>query len=369
MKIKSIDVFQVDLPYIGGVYRLSGGRTYHSFDGTVVRVTADNGLEGWGESTPFGSTYIAAHARGVRSGIDEMAPGLIGLDPRRVDRVNDAMDAALAGHFHAKAPIDIACWDLFGKSVELPVCELLGGRTDLRLPLISSIHAGDPTDVRKRVDDHRNQGYRGHSVKIGSDPMSNAACIEAALADRHPEEFFIMDANGGMTVEAALRMLRLLPTGLDFVLEAPCATWRECVSLRRRTDIPIFWDELAASEADLAWIIAQDAADGIGLKVTKSGGLTRARRQRDMCIAAGYPVSVQDTTGSDIAFAAIVHLAQTVPEKWLRCALDCRGITNRKTAAGNYDVTDGTVTAPAEPGLGITPLADVLGSPVAHYGS
>ena len=368
MKIASIDVFQVDLPYVGGVYRLSGGREYHSFDGTVVRVTADNGLEGWGESTPFGPTYIAAHARGVRSGIEEMAPGLIGLDPRRVDRINDAMDTALAGHLHAKAPIDIACWDLFGKSVELPVCELLGGRTDLRLPVISSIHAGEPGDMRKRVADHRDRGYMGHSVKIGSDPHSNAACIEAALADRRPEEFFIVDANGGMTVEASLRMLRLLPTGLDFVLEAPCATRRECISLRRRTDIPIFWDELAASEADLAWIIAQDAADGIGLKVTKSGGLTRARRQRDMCIAAGYPISVQDTTGSDIAFAAIVHLAQTVSEKWLRCALDCRGITNIKTATGNYTVTNGAVTAPAEPGLGVTPLNDVLGNPVAHYG-
>ncbi len=369
MKIECIDIYQVDLPYTGGVYRLSGNREFRSFDATVVCISADNGLQGWGESTPFGSTYIAAHAKGVRAGIAEIAPHLIGMDPRRVDRINDAMDGALTGHLHAKAPIDIACWDLFGKSVGMPVCELLGGRTDLRLSLISSIHAGDPEDMRRRVADHRDRGYRGHSVKIGDDPNTNAARIEAALADRRPGEFFIVDANGGLSVEAALRMLRLLPSGLDFVLEAPCESWRECISLRRRTDIPIFWDELAASEADLAQIIALDAADGIGLKVTKSGGLTRARRQRDMCIAAGYTISVQDTTGSDIAFAAIVHLAQTVPEKWLRCALDCRGITDRKTAEGNYAVTEGAVTAPVEPGLGITPLADVLGKPVAHYGS
>jgi L-alanine-DL-glutamate epimerase-like enolase superfamily enzyme len=278
------------------------------------------------------------------------------------------MDAALVGHLHAKAPIDIACWDLFGKSVGMPVCELLGGRTDLRLPLISSIHTGDPEDMRRRVADHRAWGYRGHSIKIGGDPITNAARIEASLADRRPGEFFIVDANGGLSVEAALRMLRRLPANLDFVLEAPCTSWRECVSLHRRTDIPIFWDELAASEADLAQIIAQDAADGIGLKVTKSGGLTRARRQRDMCVACGYPMSIQDTTGSDIAFAAIVHLAQTVPKKWLRCALDCRGITDRKTATGDYAVKEGTVTAPAEPGLGITPLADTLGNLVAQYG-
>jgi L-alanine-DL-glutamate epimerase-like enolase superfamily enzyme len=368
VKIERIDVFQVDLPYAGGIYRLSGGRQYRNFDATVVRVTADNGLEGWGESTPFGSTYIAAHALGVRAGIAEMAPHLLGLDPRRVDRINDAMDVALAGHLHAKAPIDIACWDLFGKSVGLPVCELLGGRTDLRLPVISSIHSGDPEDMRRRVAEHRKEGYRGHSIKIGGDPAVNAARIEAALADRRPGEFFIVDANGGMSVEAALRMLRLLPHGLDFVLEAPCATWRECISLRRRTDIPIFWDELATSEAELLQIVSEDAADGIGLKVTKSGGLTRSRRQRDICVAAGYTLSVQDTTGSDIAFAAIVHLAQTVPAKLLRCALDCRGITDKITATGNYAVTDGMVTAPPEPGLGLTPLTDVLGQPAAVYG-
>jgi len=108
-------------------------------------------------------------------------------------------------------------------------------------------------------------------------------------------ETFLVDANGGMTVETALRMLRLLPAGLDFTLEAPCATWRECVALRRRTDVAIFWDELATDEASIAQLIADDAAEGIGLKISKTGGLTRGRRQRDMCIAAGLAMSVQET--------------------------------------------------------------------------
>ena len=139
VKIERIDVFQVDLPYAGGVYRLSGGREYRSFDATLVRVTTNSGLEGWGESTPFGSTWIASHARGVRAGIAEIAPSLIGLDPRRVDRINEAMDQALVGHLHAKTAIDVACWDVFGKSVGMPVCDLLGGRTDVAMPVISSI--------------------------------------------------------------------------------------------------------------------------------------------------------------------------------------------------------------------------------------
>lgn len=366
-QIKRIDVFQVDLPYSGGVYRLSGGREYTSFDTTIVRIITQNGVEGWGESTPFGSTFVAAHALGVRSGIAEIAPKLIGLDPRRIDRINEAMDAALLGHEHAKAALDIACWDVFGKSVGLPVCELLGGRTELALPLVSSIHVGEPEEMRSRVAKYRNMGYIGHSVKVSGEPVSDAARIKASLADKQPGEYFIVDANCGLTVETALRMLRLLPDELDFVLEAPCATHRECVSLRRRTNIPIHIDELAISEASIMHLIADDAAEGIGMKITKNGGLTKSRRIRDICQAAGYTFSVQDTVGSDIAFAAIVHLGQTVPEKYLRCILETRDMVMVKTADGLFHVQEGRITAPDVPGLGIQPRLDVLGNPVASY--
>jgi L-alanine-DL-glutamate epimerase-like enolase superfamily enzyme len=162
-------------------------------------------------------------------------------------------------------------------------------------------------------------------------------------------------------------MLNLLPGGLDFVLEAPCATYRECISLRRRTSVPIILDELAITEASIMQSIADDAAEGIGMKISKHGGLTKCRRLRDICLAAGYTLSVQDTVGSDISFAAIVHLAQTVPERYLRCILELRDMVTLKTADGPFDVIKGLVTAPNLPGLGIKPRLDVLGKPVASY--
>jgi len=367
MKIEAIDVFRVELPYSGGVYRLARGREYVSFHSTVVRVTCDNGTTGWGESVPFGSTYIAAHARGVRAGIDEMAPHLIGLDPRRVDRTHEAMDELLLGHGHTKCAIDVACWDAFGMSVGMPVCDLLGGSTDEPLGLISSIYSGPPDDMRERVAEHRALGYLAHSVKVGDDPALDAECVAACLADRQPGEYFLVDANGSMTVETALRFIRLLPVNLDIVLEAPCATVRETLSLRRRTDVPIVWDELATDDASVVSMIATDGAEGVGLKISKSGGLTPARRQRDIAIAAGYTMSVQDTVGSDIAFAAVVHLAQTVPSRLLRCMLDVRGMVNLSTVKNPVPIVAGRVKAPRAPGLGIDVDTSVLGDPVASY--
>lgn len=372
MKISQIELFQVDLPYSGGVYLLSGGRSYTSFDASIVRISTDVGIQGWGESTPFGSTYIASHALGTRAGIAEIAPHLLGRDPRQLDRINDAMDEALVGHNHAKTALDVACWDVFGKSVGLPVAELLGGSTGVPMSMISSIYAGEPEEMRRRVADHRAKGYRGHSIKIGAldsegGPALDAERIAASLADKQPGEFFLVDANGGMLPETALRMLRMLPPNLDFVLEAPCATWRETISLRQRCPYPIIIDELAQQDDDIAFASAHDVADGIGLKISKAGGLTRGRRHRDICRAAGMTVSVQDTVGSSIAFAAIVQLGATVPPRTLRCVLNCEDMVTLQTARFDVLTEDGGILPPTAPGLGIEADEAVLGDPVAVW--
>lgn len=119
-----------------------------------------------------------------------------------------------------------------------------------------------------------------------------------------------------MTTESALRILRLLPAGLDFVLEAPCGTLRETLSLRRRTSVPILLDELVTDSASIVQLIAEDAADGIGLKISKAGGLTSARRQRDLCLAAGLILSVHDTTGSDVACPLYGKLGDLRSRRW-----------------------------------------------------
>ena len=107
----------------------------------------------------------------------------------------------------------------------MAVCDLLAA-TCLKMPVISSIYMGEPEEMRSRVAKHRAMGYIGHSVKIGGEPAEDAERIASSLADKKPGGSLIVDANGGTTVETALRMLRLLPRGLDFVLEAPCSTWR-----------------------------------------------------------------------------------------------------------------------------------------------
>lgn len=374
MKIAQIDIFQVDLPVKGGVYRLSGGREYTSYDATIVRVTTDSGVTGWGESTPFGSTYVAAHAGGTRAALALLAPALLGMDPRQHDRIWDRMHDRLRGHRDARTALDVACWDIAAKAADLPLCDLLGGRIKGGVPVISSIGGDTPDAMHAKVAAHRDQGFKGHSIKIGAKeadggPALDAERIRACLADRQPGEWFLADANCGLTPEHALRMLALLPGELDFVLEAPCATWRETQSLRARCRVPILLDELIQTEGDVIQAIANDSCDGVGLKVSKQGGVTPMLRQRTIAASAGLVMSIQDTVGSEISCATILHIAQSTPRHLLRCALDPRAMVDLSVATLNAPVVNGGVEAPDAPGLGIAPHLDVLGDPVARYGA
>ena len=372
MKITRIAIHRTHLPYAGGAYGWGAGNAIEVAQSTVVVIDTDAGISGCGEFTPCGENYMVANSEGVEGVARLLAPAVIGLDPRCHDRIQDAMDTVLTGHAAAKTAIDVACWDAHGKSAGLAVCDLLGGRIAKPVPVISSIGSDTPDAMRASVARHREAGFRGHSVKIGAGeaeggPALDAERISACLADRQPGEWYLADANGGMTPESVLCMLAQLPEGTDIVIEAPCASWRETLSLRSRCRLPILLDELIQDDADLIHAIATDACDGVGLKISKQGGLTASQRQRAIASAAGMVMSVQDTTGSEISFAAILHMAQSTPRRLLRCALDPRSMVSTRIAEFGAPVINGGATAPDLPGLGVIPDPNAIGAPVAVY--
>src|SRR5882724_11549502 len=139
MKITRIFAHRVELPLVEGCHRWSGGKSVSVFDSTIVRLETDTGLVGHGEVCPLGPFYLPAYAEGVRAGLRELGPHLLGQDPRSLGKLNRLMDAALKGHPYVKSGVDIACWDILGQSAGLPVCELLGGRYGDDFPLYRAI--------------------------------------------------------------------------------------------------------------------------------------------------------------------------------------------------------------------------------------
>ncbi|MBM3965963.1 MAG: mandelate racemase, partial [Planctomycetes bacterium] len=147
MKIRRIRVYQVDLPLHEVTYKWSGGKSVTVFDSTVVAVETEDGMVGWGESCPLGPAYLPSYAAGVRAGLAELGPQLIGENPLELERLNRFMDARLKGHPYVKSPIDVACWDLLGQFSGLPICTLMGGRYGDDFHLYRAISQESPEEM------------------------------------------------------------------------------------------------------------------------------------------------------------------------------------------------------------------------------
>ena len=363
MEITRIAAYRVELPVAEGLYAWSGGRSVAVFDSTVVEIETDTGITGWGEVCPLGPFYLPAYAAGARAGIAELAPHLLGQDPRALDRINRTMDAALLGHPYVKSPLDMACWDILGKAAELPLATLLGGRFGESVALYRAISQEPPEAMAARVAQYRAEGYRKFQLKVGGAVEDDIARIRASVAELKEGDQLVADANTGWQMHQAARVVRAVGD-LDVVIEQPCRRYDECLTIRRRCDHPFVLDEVIDSPDALLAAHADGAMDAINLKISKVGGLTKARRIRDLCVSLGIAMTIEDSWGSDITTAAIAHLAHSTPEALRFSATDFNSYVRVSTAEGAPQRTAGAMASSSAPGLGIAPRTEVLGQPV-----
>src|SRR5438552_4919042 len=186
MKITKITAHRVDLPLHEGSYKWSGGKSVSVFDSTIVEVTTDAGVVGHGEVCPLGPFYLPAYANGVRAGIRELGPHLLGEDPLQLEKLNRRMDAALKGHAYVKSGIDMACWDILGKTTNQPVCVLMGGRYGDDVGLYRAISQESPEQMAAKVAGYRAEGYRRFQLQVGGDPYVDIERTPACAAVMNP---------------------------------------------------------------------------------------------------------------------------------------------------------------------------------------
>ena len=363
MKIRRISVFQVDLPLKEGSYKWSGGKSVDVFDSTVVRIDTDADIVGHGEVCPLGPAYLPAYAGGVRAGIAELGPRLLGENPLELDKLNRLMDAALKGHPYVKSALDMACWDIMGKAAGLPVCTLLGGRYGEDFPLYRAISQESPAVMADRVAEYRAEGYRRFQLKVGGDPDVDIERIHAVAAKLQPGDRLVADANTGWLPHEAMRVVRAV-RDVDVYIEQPCLSYEECLSVRRHTDHPFVLDEVIDHISMIVRGRADQAMDVVNLKISKLGGLTRARQARDLCVSLGVGMTLEDSWGGDIVTAAIAHLAHSTPPEFLFTSTDFNSYVTVSTAEGAPQRRAGRMSAPSTPGLGVAPREEVLGKPV-----
>jgi L-alanine-DL-glutamate epimerase-like enolase superfamily enzyme len=348
-------------------YTVSGGRVFvEEMQSTIVALETNTGLMGWGEGCPFGNAYLPAFAAGIRAGIAELAPYLLGENPLHIGQINHLMDSALAGHGYVKSALDMACWDILGQHCQLPVYALLGGRFSEHADLLGVFANGKPEEMVQDMRDLRALGYRIFSPKMGGDVSIDIARIQAILADLQPEEKITIDANRAWLPDQAVQIMNSVNKA-DVYFEQPCETLDECLAVRRLTHAPIILDECIHRFEDLLRAQREGIAQGINIKIGRVGGLSKAKQMRDFCVATGLRMNIEETGGTIIAGTAAVHLAVATPLRYRLATSDSTRLHTVVPAQGGYVFEQGKAMLSDAVGLGVSPQIEALGDPIAVY--
>lgn len=363
MKIVGADVFHYRLNYAHGVYVMSGGRASLFQVGTLVRLRTDDGMDGWGEITPLGGTYLPTSPDAVRAGLAELLPELIGLDPTNISGVNRVMDSVLLGQGFAKSAIDIACWDLLGKVAGLPISALLGGVLQEDFPIYEAVPLGSPQDMADFITARREAGIARFQLKVGNRPDDDIARTRACAEAGEGQTVIIADSNGGWNIldaQLAMRGMEDLP----IYIEQPCRTTQDSIIAHRNSRLPLVLDESITNPTELFEAKAVAGAMSVNIKISRVGGLTKAARMRDLMQELNMMVSVEDMWGGDVITAAVSHIAaSTRPENLLNTSF-FNDWTDGHVAGYTPRSANGRGSAPTDPGLGITVDAGLLGDPI-----
>jgi L-alanine-DL-glutamate epimerase-like enolase superfamily enzyme len=131
---------------------------------------------------------------------------------------------------------------------------------------------------------------------------------------------------------------------------------------------PFILDEVIDGIPEILRASHDLAMDVVNIKISKFGGLTKARQARDLCMSLGVAMTLEDTWGGDIVTAAISHLAHSTPKDFLFSATDFNSYVTKPIAHGAPQRKEGRMRSSTEPGLGVDPIMEVLGDPVLEIG-
>lgn len=369
MKIKEIHIYSHNMPVKNGPYRIASS-TVHTLDTTLVKIVADNGFFGWGETCPVGPTYQPQHARGAVAALTEMAQGLIGANPLHLVQLRRSMDGLLNGHRYAKAAIDIAACDILGKHVGMRVADLLGGAVTERVPSYYASGIGEPDEIARIAEERAKEGYPRMQIKVGGGrPIEVDIAVVRKVFERVGTRIRLaVDGNRSLTTRDTLRLSREC-LDIPFILEQPCNTIEEIKAIRGQLHHALYLDENGEDLNTVLRAVGDGICDGFGMKVTRIGGLHAMATFRDICEVRSMPHTCDDAWGGDIIHAACTHIGATVQPRlnegvWLA----------QPYVEGNYDpengvnIEGGHIKLPTGPGLGVIPDESLFGAPVASFG-
>ena len=370
--IAAIETVQVSLPT----------RREHKWTGLtepiggyiLVRMTGGNGLVGWGEAPALKDwggdygRYFGESPATARLVIETyLAPAVAGMDAAQPAALHAAMDAAIKGYPYAKGAVEMAAYDLAGRTLGVPVHRLLGGKLRDAVPITHSIGL---LPIDEAVEECRivvAEGIKTIKIKVGVDPERDVEIVRRIREGVGPATRLCVDANCGYSTpyEAVRIIRRMEPAGLIYA-EQPVEGIDGLAEVRRAIGVPLMADESAWNARDAIEIAERRAADIVSIYTTKPGGLYRAMQVAAVVRAAGLISNVNGSVETGVGNLANLQLAAAAEPVTLSCVVPVSmPEEHREGRIGGVYYTDDLIASPLAHVDGAVPVPDGPGMGVA----
>jgi L-alanine-DL-glutamate epimerase-like enolase superfamily enzyme len=352
--VTQVEVFPVVYPVVGHFKFFAKPER----PAVLVKITAENGVAGWGQSVPAPSWSYETPESVVSTLEKYLAPVLIGRDPFDLAGAHAAMNRAISPSFStgmplAKAGVDLALHDLAGRLAGRSLAERWGRKPLDQVTLSWTVNPQTIQETETLVEQGRRRGYRHFNVKVAPDPDFDVEMCRR-VRKLAPDCFLWADANGGYDLATALRVApRLAGLGVN-VLEQPVAANRlsSFRELKKQGALPIILDEGVVSSVDLVEFIRLGILDGVAMKPGRTAGLWDARRQVEILEQSGLMFLGSGITDPDVSLAAALGLYAAYGLKY-PAALNGPQFLSGSYLKRPLEVKDGAILTPSGPGLGI----------------
>ena len=357
-RITRVDIKRIDYPLLGEFKFFKGGAR----PSVLVRLTDENGVEGWGQSVPVESwTYETVET--VETTLQYyLAPAVLGADPSDIEDIHARMERAIRPSFSVgqplcKAGIDLACYDLWGKQTRRSVSELLGGAHISQMTLSWTVQSPTIAGAEQLLQQGRALGYNNFNVKVGypQTPAYDLALVRTVM-DFAPDGFHWADANTSYDLHTALE---LAPKFADLGLKGlesplPPNRIRDYQKLKRLGAVPVLMDEGIVSSVEVDEFIALGMFDGIAMKVARCGGLWHASRIARLLQENNLLLFASGLTDPELSMAATAHFFAWAGLKFPAAVNGPQYLADRGTTDAQFRARGDIMPVPTGPGLGIT---------------
>ena len=255
-------------------------------DNVLIRLRTEEGVIGWGESSPYAPITGENQQSDVSMG-RSLAELVKGRDVFALSRISADMDDSADYNQSIKAAFEMAMWDICGKIAGLPVCVLLGGyRDSFQTDLTVTFET--PSIMASRAKEYVAAGFKAVKIKVGENPEIDIQRVREIREAVGKNIALRIDANQGWTPTEAIRSLRAMEAYNIEFCEQPVKYW-DLGGMRRvrnNVGIPIMADETVHTPHNLIDVIRQEAADMVNIKLMKAGGILQATRIAQIADAA-----------------------------------------------------------------------------------